>query len=91
TKKFFVVAIYVTKELTAERYIVMARPGNDIVDTYRKEFVLSNPDHAAAFFLEMHNLTTEIDDLARELDTTKARTLTDISKAASKITSLNTV
>lgn len=37
----------------------------------------------------MHNLTTEVDDLARELDTTKAGTLADISKAASKITSLN--
>ncbi|KIJ58017.1 hypothetical protein HYDPIDRAFT_190913 [Hydnomerulius pinastri MD-312] len=85
-KKFFVVAIHVTNELTAERYIVMARPGNDIVDTYRKEFILSNPDHAAGFFLEMHNLTAEIDGLSRELDTTKARTLTDISKAVSKDT-----
>ncbi|KAG2336916.1 hypothetical protein BDR05DRAFT_79476 [Suillus weaverae] len=83
-EKFFVVAIYLRANLTAERYIV-TQPGADRkVFISQKDFDLTTANEAVAFLREMYNLAQEFDDLAGKLDPKNKKRLGNIKVAASK-------
>ncbi|KAG1763667.1 hypothetical protein EV702DRAFT_1051729 [Suillus placidus] len=86
--KFFVVAIYLRGNLTAERYIV-AQPGADRkVFIAQKDFDLTKANEAVAFLREMYNLAQELDDIAGKLDPKNKKRLGNIKVAASNVISL---
>ncbi|KAG1789319.1 kinase-like domain-containing protein [Suillus plorans] len=87
-EKFFVVAIYLRANLTAERYIV-TQPGADRkVFIVQKNFDLTKANEAVAFLREMYNLAQEFDDLAGKIDPKNKTRLGNIKIAASKVISL---
>ncbi|KAG1784539.1 uncharacterized protein HD556DRAFT_1427453 [Suillus plorans] len=87
-EKFFLVAIYLRANLTAERYII-TQPGADRrVFIAQKDFDLTKANEAVAFLREMYNLAQELDDLAGKLDPKNKKRLGNIKVAASKVISL---
>ncbi|KAG1794435.1 uncharacterized protein HD556DRAFT_1370351 [Suillus plorans] len=87
-EKFFVVAIYLRENLTAERYIV-TQPGADRkVFIVQKNFDLTMANEAVAFLREMYNLAQELDSLAGKIDPKNTTRLADIKVAAFELISL---
>ncbi|KAI5988876.1 hypothetical protein EDC04DRAFT_2912387 [Pisolithus marmoratus] len=102
-RKFFVVAVYLNKNMIASRYIVM-QTGQDN-DEPTEEFRQGNAEYrflstatistlptgteATEFAREMYNLVGELNDLADDLDRNTARTLKQIVDAAKDVLSLH--
>ncbi|KAG2134466.1 hypothetical protein DEU56DRAFT_809215, partial [Suillus clintonianus] len=78
-KPFFVVAIYLRANLTAERYVVSIA---------QKDFDLTNADGAVSFLREMYNLVAMLEELAKHLDERKQDSLVKVDQYASKMISL---
>ncbi|KAI6012997.1 kinase-like domain-containing protein [Pisolithus marmoratus] len=99
-RKFFVVAVYLNKNMIASRYIVMQtgqdndepteefRQGN-AVSIHCNDFDLTDSTEATEFAREMYNLVGELNDLADDLDRNTARTLKQIVDAAKDVLSLH--
>jgi len=90
--KFFVIAIYLTANLHAERYILMeAASGRGLtpVNIMKAEFDLRNKDDAIQFLLEMFNMVERIGELEKGLDQKKKDGLTTIKSCADKMISLD--
>ncbi|KAF8888841.1 kinase-like domain-containing protein [Infundibulicybe gibba] len=87
--EFFVVAIYLTKSLIAERFIVVQPSTSDEkVFMYQKNFDLSDPTGAVLFLLEMYNLAPKLKELAGKFKLGTEGLLAQIQKAASGLLSL---
>ncbi|OBZ65087.1 hypothetical protein A0H81_14925 [Grifola frondosa] len=89
-KRFFTVAICLTAELIAERYIVCPAESGSQVHIATQHFDLTNAHQAVVFLRELYNLATLINELARELDEGKTQKLKGIRQVASKMASLHT-
>ncbi|KAI6002621.1 hypothetical protein F5J12DRAFT_840168 [Pisolithus orientalis] len=99
-RKFFVVAVYLNKDLVASRYIVMQtgqdnaehaeayRQGN-AVSIHCNHFNLTIKSGAIEFVREMYNLVGELNNLAEDLDNNRARTLKQLVDAAKGVLSLH--
>ncbi|KAF9232033.1 hypothetical protein BU15DRAFT_67820 [Melanogaster broomeanus] len=68
---FFIVAIYLRSNLTAERYLVMQTDPDGEVCIAQKDFKLTDSDEAIDFLREMYNLTAKVEALAAGLDPSK--------------------
>ncbi|KIJ05250.1 hypothetical protein PAXINDRAFT_103854 [Paxillus involutus ATCC 200175] len=88
SRDFFVVAIYLRANLTAERYIVAQTDPSGKVSITKKNFVLTEPQDAVSFFREMYNLSTLIGELAEHLDTSKENALKGLAQIAHPMKSL---
>ncbi|KAH7911000.1 hypothetical protein BJ138DRAFT_1151693 [Hygrophoropsis aurantiaca] len=87
-KQFFIVAIYFRENMTAERFIVTHTGQGREVSIAQRDFDLTTADDATAFFREMYNLATELEDLGKALDDRKEESLQKLRDAASKLPSL---
>ncbi|KAG1766756.1 kinase-like domain-containing protein [Suillus placidus] len=96
-KPFFVVAIYLCANLTAERYVVThttpteeGEEGQEDrqVSIAQKDFDLTTAGGAVTFLREMYNLVAMLEDLAKHLDKGKQGSLVKVHQDASKIISL---
>lgn len=101
--QFFVVAIYLCANLTAERYVVAnIGQGKEVrrsvrclffsqkrqVHIAQKDFDLATADSAVAFLREMYNLVAVLAKLAEHLDEDKLGRLCGFKDATSKVISL---
>ncbi|KDR73207.1 hypothetical protein GALMADRAFT_724722 [Galerina marginata CBS 339.88] len=86
----FVVAIHLTANMIAERYIVM-KTGPTTKEVYisQKDFDLSNENDAVAFQREMYNLASVLESMVGQLDTSKRDELQAIKKRAADLTSVH--
>jgi len=92
TAQPFIVAIYVTGELRAERYIVMKkrRAESNEVFIMRKDFDLAEEDGAINFQREMYNLASILKSMISELDGKQCMELEALKQDASGMKSLHT-
>ncbi|KAG1831980.1 hypothetical protein F4604DRAFT_1946265 [Suillus subluteus] len=97
TKPFFIVAIYLCANLTAERYVVTHTTPTEEgeegqkdrqVSIAKKDFDLTTADGAVTFLREMYNLVAMLEDLTKHLDKRKQDSLVKVDQNASKIISL---
>ncbi|KAF8804869.1 kinase-like protein [Phlegmacium glaucopus] len=88
TKHPFIVAIYLTKTLHAERYILMKSDVNQVYIS-KKDFDLTDQDDAVVFQREMYNLASELETLVDQLDVDKRGELDTITKQALAMKSLH--
>ncbi|KAI5981470.1 kinase-like domain-containing protein [Pisolithus marmoratus] len=97
--KFFVVAVYLNKNMVASQYIVM-QTGQDndepteefhqgnAVSIHCNDFNLTDSTEATEFAREMYNLVGELNDLANNLDRNMVQTLKQIVDAAKDLDSI---
>ncbi|KAF9230540.1 kinase-like domain-containing protein [Melanogaster broomeanus] len=85
---FFIVAIYLRSNLTAERYLVMQTDPDGKVSIAQKDFKLTDSDEAIDFLREMYNLTAKVEALAAGLDPSKQNVLKNVAVAARPMISL---
>jgi len=101
---FFAVAVYLRRNLTAERYVAQAeldvrvchsvcclffyfsRRGQ--VNVAQKNFDLTQEKEAVAFFHEMYNLASELEDLAAKLNPNKRHCLGEVTGTTRPMISL---
>ncbi|KAG2123457.1 hypothetical protein DEU56DRAFT_893632 [Suillus clintonianus] len=89
-KPFFVVAIYLRANLTAERYVVThTTPTEDQEDRQvsiaQKDFDLTTADGAVTFLREMYNLAAMLEELAKHLDKRKQDSLVKVDQDAASL------
>ncbi|KAF9236954.1 hypothetical protein BU15DRAFT_76445 [Melanogaster broomeanus] len=87
---FFIMAIYLRSNLTAERYLLMQTDSDGKVCIAQKDFKLTNSDEAINFLREMYNLTAKVEALVAGLDPSKQNPQKD-KKDKSKTTGRSTI
>ncbi|KAI6014664.1 hypothetical protein EDC04DRAFT_655849 [Pisolithus marmoratus] len=99
-RNFFVVAVYLDKNMVASRYIIIQtgegsdepaeefRQGN-AVSIHCNDFDLTDKIKAIEFLREMYNLAGELNSLVKDLDLDMTRTLKQVADAARSVLSLH--
>ncbi|KAF8870823.1 hypothetical protein BD779DRAFT_509490 [Infundibulicybe gibba] len=87
-KQFYMVAIYLRADMTAERYVVALaeKPENKVL-ICQEDFDLCSPSDAVLFLREMYNLATMLEELVDRFDPEKRTSLSDIEKYARELLS----